>query len=85
MTKDGGAAFPRPAGWNGLTSHEDHADNEAECGMSLRDWFAGMALQKLSGEAGWGVIADHSNELASICYKLADAMLAVRTVEPLNT
>lgn len=65
---DGGSAFPVVGG----TKHD---------GMSLRDWFAGMALQ--------GVIAKHPTrysptgdpidmEIALGAYDYADAMLAAR-------
>jgi len=40
-------------------------------GMTLRDWFAGMALQ---GNA----TRDYRDILASDCYKIADAMIAAR-------
>ena len=47
MTDDGGPAFPRPQGHNGNVDRQQHTDSHAELGMSLRDWFAGMALQGL--------------------------------------
>jgi hypothetical protein len=66
--KDGGAAFPQ------------HLFTEGMGGMSLRDWFAGMALQ--------GAVAyvnehkDHYGEslahTAIAAYKIADAMLTCR-------
>lgn len=46
--------------------------------MSLRDWFAGMAL---SGEASTWTETDsggYADAIAERCYKLADAMLAER-------
>lgn len=74
--KDGGAAFPRPAGpyieGEGLT-------NQDEIGMSLRDWFAGMALQgMLANQAEEGGI----NGMADYAYKYADAMLKKREERP---
>lgn len=75
--KDGGPAFPRPAskGINYLTGEEE-AIVDPQQGMSLRDWFAGMALQCLV------VDFDNScdvNDVACNAYFLADAMLRVRT------
>lgn len=58
----GGPAFPRVE------------DDAAWRGMSLRDWFAGMALQGLLAN-GTGLLA---HELASFVYFRADAMLAQR-------
>lgn len=61
---DGGPAFPyRPA--------------DVGCeGMTLRDWFAGMALQ------GRAHRFDHPHQhrelLARDCYEIADAMLTER-------
>ena len=64
---DGGPAFPTdPETYNGT----------GLCGMSLRDWFAGMAL---SGKCGYPVkesIVGHI--LAKEAYDIADAMLAAR-------
>lgn len=72
---DGGPAFPMavPAG----------ATNYFE-GMSLRDWFAGMALQgyvtvamdyEIQQGASW---EDRKTAMAHYCYEFADAMLAER-------
>jgi hypothetical protein len=46
------------------------------CGMTLRDWFAGMAMQ--------GILSDPAlmypaNELAANAYSLADAMIQERS------
>lgn len=72
QTKDtGGPAFP--------ANHFDLADNEH--GMTLRDWFAGMALQ--------GMLASHDvcdsetevinfNVISELSYGYADAMLEER-------
>ena len=71
--KDGGAAFPRPAG-------EAHADgevyiNDSASGMSLRDWFAG---QVLGGIYASGSIPARREFTAYTAYKMADAMLEER-------
>jgi hypothetical protein len=72
--KDGGPAFP-----SGLYAYDGTGDPKPD-GMSLRDWFAGMAMQ--------GAIAyvneheDHYDQslanTAIASYKIADAMLAAR-------
>jgi hypothetical protein len=56
----------------------------ADClvkGMSLRDWFAGMAMQGMlaagPGSDGW-VACEDPNDLAQACLEYADAMLAER-------
>jgi hypothetical protein len=72
-TKDGGQAFPVPAGnWSGGESWS--SDN----GMTLRDYFAGQAIAgsiaRVAGpewEKAAGVVATHA-------YLIADAMLAAR-------
>jgi len=61
---DGGPVFPSPA-----------ASVGHEVGMSLRDWFAGMALQYLQpGHDKW-------SEIATDAYDLADAMLEARKAQ----
>jgi hypothetical protein len=69
---DGGSISPR------LVSTESGV--EPQGGMSLRDWFAGMALQ--------GYLAGRNNNperetlidrAVKSCYQYADAMLAART------
>lgn len=69
MRKDGGPAFPR------VVDYHD-GDYEIEPGMSLRDWFAGMALAGMMAnpEALNEMITDY----ARACYAFADAMLAER-------
>jgi len=64
---DGGCAFPFVA-----------KDYESDPGMSLRDWFAGMAMM--------GIYANPSStifkqvEIASDAYRAADLMLEVRNL-----
>jgi hypothetical protein len=72
---DGVPAFARPAGWNGLTE-EETVRNDDEKGMSLRDWFAGQALQCVLVEP-WD-----ADEMARRVYGVADAMLAERERKP---
>lgn len=57
-SNDGGRAFPTQLG---------------QCdGMSLRDWFAGQALQALIARN------EDGNVNVSVAYKVADAMLLAR-------
>ncbi len=79
---NGGAAFPRPAS----TEYLD-GPNETNCthgeGMSLRDWFGGQALRSLAVS---GVEQNFSPQhIAGVVYLLADAMLAHRKTEELET
>jgi len=78
---DGGQAFPK------LFSAQDRNPRgrtytmKSIGGMSLRDWFAGMAVQAYSTqickETGeWTV-----DMIAASCYRLADAMLKEREKE----
>ena len=66
---DGGPAFPITE--NGLQGYN---------GMSLRDWFAGMALQGKATRLNNP--HEHRDILSSDCYDVADAMLAAREVKP---
>ena len=60
----GGPAFPAPAGVQHIT----------EQGMTLRDWFAGMAMQGICASG-----PDISNPvIAAEAYALADAMIKQR-------
>lgn len=82
--KDGGPAFPRPSGNNGLTSAEEHYSSQEQDGMSLRDYFAAKTLNGLLSDADsiaafrekYGArVPEH---LAAACYSFADAMVAER-------
>ena len=60
---DGGPAFP--------------SDRAGQVGMSLRDWFAGKALE---GQAHrFDHPHNHRELLAKDCYEIADAMLKARS------
>jgi hypothetical protein len=57
-------------------------------GMTLRDWFAGMALQGMIASPRLSHLADNTPcttppRLAAFAYELAEAMLAERA-EPAN-
>ncbi len=74
---DGGPAFPRPMSDDGVPNNRGGFDYSSGKGMSLRDWFAGMAMQgilnKYSLERGAG-----SPWIAAHSYEIAAAMLAER-------
>jgi len=63
---NGGPAFPRPASQE---AHR-HGMHEPQVGMTLRDYFAAVALGSLNvGDEG---------RAAKWCYQMADAMLKAR-------
>lgn len=62
---DGGPAFPRSAGSGGISSSP---------GMTLRDWFAGMAL----AECPDPINEEDAPRIAALAYAIADAMLKAR-------
>lgn len=70
MTKknDGGSAFPR------VSINPGAHISESDPGMSLRDWFAGKALQGHRSRS----TAIPSDVIASWSYNDADAMLKER-------
>lgn len=91
---NGGPAFPKPAGHNGLTSIDEHRGNEPEDGMSLRDYFAAKAMHAelvtngVPGEACEALIeaAEKANrspedQMAFNAYEMADAMLRAKTIK----
>ena len=69
---DGGPAFPIP--------YLPYTPKEfISMGMSLRDWFSGMALQ--------GILASHDGDwdipyLTATAWQMADAMLKHRETHP---
>jgi hypothetical protein len=70
---DGGPAFP-----NSRIGTCDGETAGIDCnGMSLRDWFAGRAMQGLiaSNDEGAG---DRIDEVPGYAYAIADAMLRAR-------
>lgn len=67
-TNDGGPAYPVTQ-WN-----NDSASREIMGGMSLRDHFAGLAMQ---GMIACGEEYDNA-ELGRFAYDIADAMLRAR-------
>lgn len=76
---DGGPAFPQSYPpellIEALTEEQIKTLALASSGMSLRDWFAGIALQgrPASTDAEW---------CAEWCYRISDAMIAARKAKP---
>lgn len=68
MKKDGGPAFARAAS----------EVNIEQSGMSLRDWFAGQAMQGLCADPSSHELFDSHKEAAETAYQIADAMLEAR-------
>ena len=89
---DGGPAFPTDISENHsiLGTNDFYVGFGHHPGMSLRDWFAGMAMHGLtdtlktdSGAAGLIEAADNAGlgakeAIAKGCYNLADVMLKER-------
>ena len=86
---DGGPAFPQLIKIDTLGLHGQV--NQFSGGMSLRDWFAGMALQGIlspllgtaPGVSSLNQLSQEKNMtqfemIAERCYSLADAMLKQR-------
>jgi len=66
---DGGPAFPE-------TRWDDKTRQEVQwCGMTLRDWFAGQALNGLLSDPNTN---GKPNQFADDAYRYADAMLKAR-------
>jgi len=70
MKNDGGPAFPRDG-------RENPCIVSPQTGMSLRDWFAGMAMQAYCSDKAWRIDMDNTHT-ASSAYRMADSMLAER-------
>ena len=68
---DGGPAFPTEVEYN----REDMTNLYHEEGMSLRDYFAGQAMQSI---IKYGSAYSEKNIIARYAYEYADAMLEAR-------
>lgn len=74
---DGGAAFPSPPTFvpaEGGVVAASHGSG----GMTLRDWFAGQALNAMIATRLAGLRPDDLAPFARDSYLIADAMLAAR-------
>lgn len=69
---DGGPAFPIPASFLG---------SEEQQGMTLRDWFGGMACQAFIAAHSGKVHLPTATDAAHWAYAYADAMLEERLKE----
>jgi hypothetical protein len=69
----GGPAFPHMVKWHGQDVYEQTTTG----GMTLRDWFAGKAMQAII-IAGIDDCRTHDAKAAHFAYNLADAMIAAR-------
>jgi hypothetical protein len=70
---NGRSAFPVVDGWN-----KDGRHRGGEEGMTLRDYFAGQALNGILMNYTTERFGISENSIADHAYKLADAMLAER-------
>ena len=76
---DGGPAFPQPQGKDEDGAPYSAREIPGDSGMSLRDWFAGMALSSM--DYGWFGSSTRIREMAEESYNIADAMLAARKAD----
>ena len=88
MDNDGGRAFPSDE-YNVNFGHDSgrYEICQQHPGMSLRDWFAGQALNGwAAGRNGPATFEIDSNPraVASACYRYADAMLEARKAVPIG-
>jgi len=68
-----GPAFPVP-----LNEGERWTGPGNCCGMTLRDWFAGLAMQGFSANASDTCLGWDTDMTARIAYEQADEMLKAR-------
>ena len=79
VTNDGGPAFAHAGAPNPDTQRGPAWASEPQTGMTLRDWFAGQALNAfIISERDPNVTDWDSSFWASHAYRTADAMLAKR-------
>lgn len=80
---DGGPAFPQ-VGTNGAAfdrnNDQYYSDVYSAGGMTLRQWYAGMALQGIASRINVetlssGVTSFFYNEYADVAFELADALI----------
>jgi len=73
--KHGGFAFPQS---NPDVAYSDYLGG----GMTLRDWFAGQTLMSMYASKEVQKNEWSHEDIAYLCYDMADAMLAGREVKP---
>lgn len=76
---DGGPAFPQTDMLMNL-GFPDIKVREVTGGLSIRDWFAGMALQGVLSNSD-AFVRMNDQQVAACAYSAADAMLAARKEE----
>jgi hypothetical protein len=84
LQNNGGLAFPQPQGTFNGTPYSSR-EVEGDSGMTLRDYFAGQAMQSeniaisIMVASGKTAVPDNWNyDVARGAYSIADAMLAER-------
>jgi hypothetical protein len=78
-TDDGGSAFPHG---EIIAEQHDSAGNfsgnilhHESAGMSLRDWFAGMALQGIIAGSGSAVLDDNGSSIGNVDDSIQNAII----------
>lgn len=71
---DGGPAFPRPVS----VKPDGEIWNYGQEGMTLREWFAGLAMQGMCSGKAWPADSDMP-EIARRAVAMADVLLAKLT------
>lgn len=71
--EDGGAAFPSERLTTTGKQYQHHA------GMTLRDWFAGLAMQGFAADPASHALFDDMPDMARSAYEAADAMITARS------
>jgi hypothetical protein len=79
---DGGPAFPSIAGFE--NSYGQLKAKGGSTGMSLRDYFAGLAMQSIMAHLPQGIRPQDCIRAAEDAYFIADAMLRARTTGASN-
>jgi hypothetical protein len=80
MRKDGGPAFPMEYSTFEYTISEGNQRiYHTQHDMTLRDWFAGMALQGIMANTKFTAVW-RAAEMVDYAYRAADAMLEAREV-----
>lgn len=75
---DGGSAFPSGPMGDSITFEDGRTTHQvqAQSGMTLRDWFAGMMMSGTYASGRYTQTSD--DEIASAAYAQADAMIEAR-------
>lgn len=71
---DGGPAFPR----SGTDGPEGYPGVSEQSGMTLRDWFAGQAMNGFASDPSSHDLFDDKDDMARNAYEVADAMIKER-------